>query len=145
MVRDIAGLGLVQLAMPGLAMHVCDLNDVDAVARLIAQVAPDEIYNLAGISSVARSWAEPVSTGRVSGLAVAGLLHYAPGSSVRRPAGSGRSGLQRRDLRQPHREPAGRIDTGGADHSLRCGQGIRPSHGAGFPGTWAARRVCGAV
>jgi len=77
MVRDIAGLGLVQLAMPGLAIHVCDLNDVDAVARLIAQVAPDEIYNLAGISSVARSWAEPVATGRVSGLAVAGLLHYA--------------------------------------------------------------------
>ena len=47
------------------------------LGRLIDEVEPDEIYNLAGISSVARSWAEPVATGRVSGLAVAGLLQAA--------------------------------------------------------------------
>jgi GDPmannose 4,6-dehydratase len=77
MVRDTADAAPVQLAFRGVVTHACDLNDVDAVARLIAKIAPDEIYNLAGISSVARSWAEPVATGQVSGLAVAGLLHSA--------------------------------------------------------------------
>jgi len=77
MVREFADAGPAAQAMPGLQTHVCDLNDVDAVAELVKQLAPDEIYNLAGISSVAQSWAEPVATGRISGLAVAGLLDSA--------------------------------------------------------------------
>jgi GDPmannose 4,6-dehydratase len=44
------------------------------LASLIGEIGPDVVYNLAGISSVARSWAEPVATGEVTGLAVAGLL-----------------------------------------------------------------------
>jgi len=77
LVRSVEDATPVQAAMPGLSLHVGDLNEVDSVARLIRRLAPDEIYNLAGISSVAQSWAEPIETGRVSGLAAAGLLHAA--------------------------------------------------------------------
>jgi len=64
-------------AYPGVLLHVADLTDTAAVAGLLAEIAPDEIYNLAGISSVARSWQEPVATGLVSGLAAAGVLQSA--------------------------------------------------------------------
>ena len=46
MVREFADAGPAAQAMPGLQTHVCDLNDVDAVAELVKQLAPDEIYNL---------------------------------------------------------------------------------------------------
>ncbi len=65
-------------------LHVADLTDFAALAGLIEDIAPDEIYNLAGISSVAKSWAEPVATGEVSGLAVATVLQAAWELSERR-------------------------------------------------------------
>lgn len=36
-----------------------DLADADGLRELIASRAPDEVYNLAGFSSVARSWEQP--------------------------------------------------------------------------------------
>jgi len=54
--------------------HVGDLGDPVGLRRLVEDLAPDVIYNLGGISSVAQSWDEPVLTGRVSGLALAALL-----------------------------------------------------------------------
>ncbi|MET0965045.1 MAG: GDP-mannose 4,6-dehydratase [Nakamurella sp.] len=77
LVRSAEDSAPVVASMPGLSLHVGDLNEVDSVTRLIRRLAPDEIYNLAGISSVAQSWAEPIATGRVSGLAAAGLLQAA--------------------------------------------------------------------
>lgn len=77
LVRDAQDEDAVRALLPGVSVHVGDLTDTDALGRLIRRVEPDEIYNLAGISSVAYSWAEPVATGQVSGLAVAGLLHAA--------------------------------------------------------------------
>jgi GDPmannose 4,6-dehydratase len=62
---------------PGVVCHEGDLSDPDAIAGLVAAVAPDEIYNLGGISSVAFSWQEPVLTGRVSGLGAAGVFEAA--------------------------------------------------------------------
>jgi len=70
-------------------LHVVDLTDTAALTSLIKDIEPDEIYNLAGMSSVARSWVEPVATGEVSGLAAAAVLQAAwelseqRGSSVR--------------------------------------------------------------
>lgn len=58
-------------------LHVVDLTDTAALTGLIKDIGPDEIYNLAGISSVARSWVEPVATGEVSGLAAAVVLQAA--------------------------------------------------------------------
>jgi GDPmannose 4,6-dehydratase len=59
---------------PGLTLHRGDLTELPALANLIADVEPDQVYNLAGISSVAQSWADPVVNGAVNGLAVAGLI-----------------------------------------------------------------------
>ncbi len=57
--------------------HVGDLADAEALTALVEEVAPDAVFNLAGISSVARSWDEPVATMRVSALAVGALLEGA--------------------------------------------------------------------
>jgi GDPmannose 4,6-dehydratase len=43
----------------------------------VREVAPQEIYNLAGMSSVALSWREPALTGTVNGVAVTHLLEAA--------------------------------------------------------------------
>ncbi len=61
----------------GVEYHVGELTDHDRVAALVAEVAPDEVYNLAGISSVALSWQEPVLTGQVSGLGAVGVFEAA--------------------------------------------------------------------
>lgn len=57
--------------------HEGDLADITAVHALVLGLAPDEIYNLGGISSVAFSWQEPVLTANVTGLGAAGLFEAA--------------------------------------------------------------------
>jgi GDPmannose 4,6-dehydratase len=74
---DEAGLAHLREAVPGLRTHVADLADGDALRAVVDAVEPDEVYNLAGISSVAYSWKAPVETGVVSGIAVAALLEAA--------------------------------------------------------------------
>ena len=77
LVRSAAEVAPTAAAYPGATLHVADLTDTAAVAGLLGEIGPDEIYNLGGISSVARSWQEPVTTGAVSGLAAAGVLQAA--------------------------------------------------------------------
>lgn len=60
--------------LPQVRLHDGDLTDTASLERVVADVAPDEVYNLAGVSSVARSWAEPVLTADVTALGVARLL-----------------------------------------------------------------------
>jgi GDPmannose 4,6-dehydratase len=67
----------VRDALPRDKLHDCDLTDGQRLAALVAEVAPDEIYNLGGISSVVASWREPALTGAVNGVAVAHLLEAA--------------------------------------------------------------------
>jgi len=62
---------------PGTHEHRVDLTDRAGLRAVVRDVAPDAVYNLAGISSVARSWAEPELTAEVNGLAVATLLDAA--------------------------------------------------------------------
>ncbi|PRY63209.1 GDPmannose 4,6-dehydratase [Knoellia remsis] len=57
--------------------HAADLTDPVGVRALVRDVSPDEVYNLGGLSSVARSWQEPELTARVNGLAVVSLLEAA--------------------------------------------------------------------
>lgn len=61
----------------GVVLHVGDVADVEATRRLVLDLAPDEVYNLAAISSVAQSWQEPDLVARVNGLAPVGLLESA--------------------------------------------------------------------
>jgi GDPmannose 4,6-dehydratase len=57
--------------------HRGDLTDGSALEALVAEVAPTEVYNLGGISSVALSWQEPGLTAQVTGVAVGHLLKAA--------------------------------------------------------------------
>ena len=52
-------------------------SDADAVRRLLLDLAPDTVYNLAGISSVAQSWEQPGLTTRLSGVAALELMETA--------------------------------------------------------------------
>ncbi len=56
---------------PGVVLHTGDLTRIDEVRALLLDLAPDEVYNLAAVSSVAQSWAEPDLTAHVNGLAAA--------------------------------------------------------------------------
>lgn len=59
---------------PGVVLHEGDLTDEASLERVVRAAAPDEVYNLAGISSVAFSWEHPVLTADVTALGVARLL-----------------------------------------------------------------------
>jgi GDPmannose 4,6-dehydratase len=58
-------------------LHVGDVADVEATRRLVHEVAPQEVYNLAAISSVAQSWDEPDRTAHVNGQAAVALMESA--------------------------------------------------------------------
>lgn len=60
-----------------LVLHEVDLLDPAAVRALVADVVPDEVYNLAAESSVARSWADPVGTAQLNAVLPAVLLDAA--------------------------------------------------------------------
>ncbi len=59
---------------PAAVLHEGDLTDGDRIRALIAELAPEEVYNLGGISSVAFSWEQPVLTGQVSGVGAVAVL-----------------------------------------------------------------------
>jgi GDPmannose 4,6-dehydratase len=59
---------------PEVVLHEGDLRDADSLADVVTAVQPHEVYNLAGVSSVARSWEDPVLTADVTALGVARLL-----------------------------------------------------------------------
>ncbi len=67
----------VRTALQQVELHEGDLADGPRLAAIVQEVAPSEIYNLAGMSSVALSWLEPALTGATNGVAVAHLLEAA--------------------------------------------------------------------
>lgn len=64
-------------ALPWLAtatLHQVDLRDSAALREVVLTTTPGEVYNLAGLSSVGRSWNEPVLTAELNAVPVAVLL-----------------------------------------------------------------------
>lgn len=59
---------------PLVEQHETDLSDHRAATALITETAPDYVFHLAGISSVWKSWNDPVLTTRVNGVSAAALL-----------------------------------------------------------------------
>ncbi|MDT7573588.1 MAG: GDPmannose 4,6-dehydratase [Actinomycetota bacterium] len=59
---------------PSVTLTEVDLQDRDAISDLLDLADPDELYNFAGLSSVAESWNQPLTTARVNGELVAVLL-----------------------------------------------------------------------
>lgn len=64
--RDAQTSGFVNLALMGIkdsiSFHSMALNDFRSVLQVIVKIRPDEIYNLAGQSSVGLSFEQPVET-----------------------------------------------------------------------------------
>lgn len=51
-----------------------DITDLSSLIRIVEDIQPDEVYNLAAQSFVGTSWEQPVLTGNVTGLAVTNML-----------------------------------------------------------------------
>jgi GDPmannose 4,6-dehydratase len=62
---------------PQVILHEVDFASASGVSHLVDEIEPDEIYNLAALSSVAVSWQQPVLTAQIDALAVAQLLESA--------------------------------------------------------------------
>lgn len=76
--HEVFGLALaseVEQMPPDVTPLAGDIRDPASLRRVLERVGPDEIYNLAGVSSVARSWAQPELAAEVNGVGVLGLLH----------------------------------------------------------------------
>jgi GDPmannose 4,6-dehydratase len=51
-----------------------DMTDLASLVRIIREVQPDEVYNLAAQSFVAGSWTQPVSTSEITAIGVLNIL-----------------------------------------------------------------------
>lgn len=76
-VRSLVGSDGEQPLLPGIHREVADLSRPSEIADVIASLNPDIIVNLAGISSVAESWAHPERVAMVNGVAVGAMLEAA--------------------------------------------------------------------
>jgi len=72
--------GTSQVLPSTVKVHEVDLTNFVAAASLVRAVSADVIVNLAAVSSVARSWEEPVETALLNGAAVANLLAAVEGT-----------------------------------------------------------------
>ncbi len=65
---------LVHQLLPDVTLHNGDLTDMSNLLRALARANPDEVYNLAGVSSVAHSWEDAHWTTEVTAKGVLNLL-----------------------------------------------------------------------
>ncbi len=72
-----AGTRCTDAYLDGVEIREVDIRDRAAVHAVVEDVAPAEIYNLAAISSVGRSWSEPELTHAVNATAVQHLVDAA--------------------------------------------------------------------
>jgi len=61
-------------APPDVRIVEGDLTDASSLRKVMSVSTPSEVYNLAGVSSVALSWEEPMLTADVNGLGVLRLI-----------------------------------------------------------------------
>lgn len=77
---DVHGLVLPGMDAPtddGRTYHAVDLTDVDGILGLVRDLRPERIFHLAGVSSVAHSWTDPVGTMTVNASGSIALLEAA--------------------------------------------------------------------
>jgi len=65
---------LVTGDVPAVTLHVTDLGDSHSLGRVIEDIHPSEVYNLAAQSHVRASFDQPIHTGNVTGLGAVRLL-----------------------------------------------------------------------
>jgi len=66
-----------------LHLHESDLTDQGSLTRIMFEVQPDEVYNLAAQSFVGISWDQPISTSDVTGLGAVRVFEAARQLQVR--------------------------------------------------------------
>lgn len=106
------GLGAERLALLGVAdriiLHEGDLLDLSSLIRIVSQVRPDEVYNLAAQSFVRTSWDQPLLTAQVTGIGALNMLEAvrvaAPGARFYQASSSEMFGMVR-EPRQSERTP----------------------------------------
>ena len=59
---------------PAVQLHITDLADSHSLGRLVEEIHPTEVYNLAAQSHVRASFDQPIHTGNVTGLGAVRLL-----------------------------------------------------------------------
>lgn len=57
-----------------IVLHDGNLTDLSGLIRVMKEVQPDEVYNLAAQSFVKSSWQQPLLTGAVTGMGAANML-----------------------------------------------------------------------
>ncbi len=62
------------IPLSNIIFHDGNLTDLASLVRVISNVNPDEVYNLAAQSFVQTSWHQPIVTGNVTALGVAQVL-----------------------------------------------------------------------
>jgi GDPmannose 4,6-dehydratase len=72
--QDAARVELLQARVPSVKLLYGDLRDREAVCAALRTAEPDQVYNLAAFSSVARSWAHAHDVMEINTLAVVTLL-----------------------------------------------------------------------
>jgi GDPmannose 4,6-dehydratase len=55
-------------------LHDANLIDLSSLIRVLQEMKPDEVYNLAAQSFVKSSWQQPILTGQVTGLGAVNML-----------------------------------------------------------------------
>lgn len=76
-VRTLNRAASEQPLVPGARAVVADLSKPDDIVDVVTGLKPDVIVNLAGISSVAESWAHPERVAMVNGVTVGAMLEAA--------------------------------------------------------------------
>jgi GDPmannose 4,6-dehydratase len=71
--------GFEETYLDQVAIRRVDLTDRPGMRALLEADRPDEIYNMASISSVAQSWEAPLYVAQINGLAFLGLLETVRG------------------------------------------------------------------
>ena len=72
-----AGALALTAEFPGVVAHVADIADTAAISALVRETRPQQIINLAGNTSVERSWKFPTETADVLGIGPVRLLEAA--------------------------------------------------------------------
>ncbi|NKY09938.1 GDP-mannose 4,6-dehydratase [Cellulomonas hominis] len=74
LVRPGEGRALAALGLAELDVREVDLADLAGLRSTVADVRPQTLYHLGGLSSVASSWQQPATVAVVNGVATAALL-----------------------------------------------------------------------
>ena len=71
---DTAARTAIDAYLHGIEIVTADIRDSKTFGALLERVAPDEVYNLAGFSSVGASWEHPEVVAEINAMAVVGML-----------------------------------------------------------------------